>query len=99
MSDLLKFYVRIILNEFECEIFAPLYNLNIEIKEFLDHLENEFLKEGSDDLVNYIKVAFNSTNIYCFKKPCNLNSKFIELLIKIEKFYGKEIDVFELVVN
>ena len=99
MSDLLKFYVRIILTEFEYEIFAPLHNLNIEIREFLSQLEKELQKEGSEDLVNDIKVAFNSTNIYCFRKPCNLNSKFIELLSKIEKLNGKEIDVFELVVK
>ncbi|TFG25499.1 MAG: hypothetical protein EU532_11615 [Promethearchaeota archaeon] len=99
MSDLLKFYVRIILTEFEYEIFAPLHNLNIEIREFLSQLVNELEKEGSKDFGNVIKKAFNSTKIYCFKKPCNLNCKFIELLSKIEKFNGKEIDVFELVVK
>jgi len=95
MSDLLIFYVRIILNNYNYEIFVPLCDLNIDVGDFLTKLIKMLKKEEYEYIVNQLQKSIKLSKIYCSKKLCSLNSKFIDLLSKVEKIDGKEVDVFE----
>ncbi len=95
MSDLLRFYVRIILNNYNYEIFAPLHDLNIYVGDFIAQLILKLKEEEDEDIVNQLQKSINSSKIYYSKKLCSLSSKFIDLLSKVEKIDGKEVDVFE----
>ena len=95
MPDLLIFNVRIILNNYNYEIFAPLHDLNIYVGDFMAQLIIKLKGEETEEIINQIQKSINSSKIYCSKKLCSLSSKFIDLLSKVEKIDGKEVDIFE----
>jgi hypothetical protein len=95
MPDLLIFNVRIILNNYNYEIFAPLHDLNINVGDFMALLIIKLKEEEDEDMVDQLQKSINSSKIYCSKKLCSLNSKFIDLFSKVEKIDGREVDVFE----
>ena len=68
MPDLLIFNVRIILNNYNYEIFAPLHDLNIYVGDFMAQLIIKLKGEETEEIINQIQKSINSSKIYCSKR-------------------------------
>ena len=95
-KDIMSFYVRLVLPDKQIILFQ-ISDLNKSLGDYFERLLEE-LEDGGDDIemINLLKNAFTSEKFSCWNKSCNLETKFITLISKVEKIDEKESDVFEI---
>ena len=95
-SDIMTFYVRIILPTNQVKLFLSLTDLNIKVQHFTKGVLNDLKSNGNEEFAEELEELLNSKFILCWNRKYPIEIKFINLLSKVEKSEGKEIDVFEL---
>jgi hypothetical protein len=96
MTGFLIFHVRIKYDNRKESLTFQLKDINQTVIEFLTDVVPILKEDNKTDLVKIIEDSIKKNKIACWKRSCDKNTKFINLLSKIEKINGKEVDTFEL---
>ena len=96
-SDIMTFYVRIVLPVNQIKLLLSLTDLHIRVNQFILEVLKS-LQLNSDESFAKELEEFLSTSkfVLCWNRKFPIETKFLNLNSKVEKIGGKEADVFEL---
>ena len=95
-SDIMTFIVRIILPTNQIKLVLSLTDLNIGVKDFAIGVLNDLKSNGNEEFAEELENLLNCKYIICWGRRFPIKTEFINLISKVEKVEGKELDVFEL---
>ncbi|MGQ4873347.1 MAG: hypothetical protein ACP6IY_04655 [Promethearchaeia archaeon] len=99
MKALIPLYVKIQLPKSKEEILIQLDDIELTILELLEGLKANFSYTNDFKYIEEIELIKEHKKLFCWNRECNLNSKFENLLSKIEIIDQKEADVFYIKLN
>ena len=95
-SDIMTFYVRIVLPSNQVKLLLSLRDLNIKVKKFTIDVLNDLKSDGDEQIAKELEILVTSKFVICWNRKFPIETKFLNLNSKVEKIAGKEVDIFEL---
>ncbi len=95
-SDIMTFYVRIILPSNQVKLLLSLTDLTIKVKKFTIDVLSDLKSDGDEQIAKELDHLVTSKFVICWNRKFPIETKFLNLNSKVEKIAGRESDIFEL---
>ena len=97
--DIMAFYVKVVLPKNKTNLLILLKDIDKTIEIFIANTLKELIANGQANLIEELEVYSKKKDVLCWNHRYPMNSKFIDIISKVQKIDGKEADVFELIFS